>query len=115
MNGLHSNAAERGLLTESLLQEYEDTEAVGQSYDRFRATLAWALGHIAASPMSEDQVILKNFADLAEGKGTMGMLLRDPKFYDELMLTIKRLGTAALEFQVLINLQLLEPPNLLII
>jgi len=41
--------------------------------------------------------------DLSEGKGTAGMLLRDPKLYDELMLTIKRLGTAAGEMTVLVK------------
>lgn len=41
--------------------------------------------------------------DLAEGEGTMGLLLRDPKFYDELMLTVQRLGAAASELQVLIQ------------
>lgn len=41
--------------------------------------------------------------DLAEGQGTAGMLLRDPKFYDELMLTVRRLGEAASELQVLVK------------
>jgi len=41
--------------------------------------------------------------DLAEGQGTAGMLLRDPKFYDELMLTVRRLGEAATELQVLVK------------
>lgn len=41
--------------------------------------------------------------DIAEGQGTVGMLLRDPKFYDELMLTVQRLGNAASELQVLVK------------
>ncbi|HSW44894.1 MAG TPA: MlaD family protein [Phycisphaerae bacterium] len=41
--------------------------------------------------------------DIAEGQGTMGMVLRDPHLYDELMLTVKRLGDAATEMQVLIK------------
>jgi len=41
--------------------------------------------------------------DMAEGEGTVGMLLRDPKFYDELMLTTQRLGAAAAELQVLVK------------
>ncbi len=40
---------------------------------------------------------------MAEGEGTVGMLLRDPKFYDELMLTVQRLGSAAGELQVLVK------------
>jgi len=41
--------------------------------------------------------------DAAEGQGTVGMLLRDPHLYDELMLTIQRLGDAAAEMKVLIK------------
>jgi phospholipid/cholesterol/gamma-HCH transport system substrate-binding protein len=41
--------------------------------------------------------------NVAEGQGTVGMLLRDPKFYDELMLTVQRLGEAAAELQVLVK------------
>lgn len=40
---------------------------------------------------------------LAEGQGSAGMLLRDPKLYDELLLTIQRLGGAASEMQALIK------------
>jgi phospholipid/cholesterol/gamma-HCH transport system substrate-binding protein len=42
-------------------------------------------------------------SDLSQGKGTAGLFLRDPKLYDELMLTIKRLGTAASEMTVLVK------------
>lgn len=41
--------------------------------------------------------------DLAEGDGTLGLLLRDPKFYDELILTVQRLGTSAAELEILIR------------
>ena len=41
--------------------------------------------------------------DLSEGEGTLGMLLRDPKFHQELMLTVQRLGNAASELTVLIK------------
>ena len=41
--------------------------------------------------------------DLAEGDGTMGMLLRDPKFHEALLLTTERLGEAARELQVLVK------------
>jgi len=41
--------------------------------------------------------------DLTEGDGTISMLLRDPKFYEELVLTTKRLGAASSELQVLIK------------
>lgn len=40
---------------------------------------------------------------IAEGEGTAAMLLRDPKLYDELLLTFRRLGEAAAEMQVLIR------------
>ena len=41
--------------------------------------------------------------DMAEGKGALGMMLRDPKLYDEILLTVQRLGGAANEMQVLIK------------
>jgi phospholipid/cholesterol/gamma-HCH transport system substrate-binding protein len=41
--------------------------------------------------------------DVAEGQGTVGLLLRDPHFYDELMLTVQRLGEAASELKVLVK------------
>lgn len=41
--------------------------------------------------------------DAAEGQGTVGMMLRDPHLYDELMLTIQRLGDAAAEMKILIK------------
>lgn len=41
--------------------------------------------------------------DLAEGDGTLGMLLRDPKFYEELLLTVRRLNAAAIDLQTLIR------------
>jgi ABC-type transporter Mla subunit MlaD len=40
---------------------------------------------------------------LSEGEGTAALLLRDPKFYEELLLTTQRLGAAASELQVLIK------------
>lgn len=41
-------------------------------------------------------------AQAAEGQGTIALLLRDPKFYEELLLTTQRLGDAANELKVLI-------------
>jgi phospholipid/cholesterol/gamma-HCH transport system substrate-binding protein len=41
--------------------------------------------------------------ELAEGKGTLGMLLNDPQFYEELLLTVQRLKAAAVDLQVLIR------------
>ncbi len=41
--------------------------------------------------------------DLAEGNGTMGLLLRDGRFYEELLLTVRRLGSAAQEMQVFVK------------
>ncbi len=40
---------------------------------------------------------------VAEGQGTAAMLLNDPKLYDELLLTFRRLGEAAAEMQTLIK------------
>lgn len=40
--------------------------------------------------------------DMAEGQGAIGMLLRDTKFYDELLLTVQRIGQAAGELKVLV-------------
>lgn len=40
---------------------------------------------------------------MAEGEGTAGLFLRDPKLYDELLLTFQRLGAAAAEMQTLIR------------
>lgn len=40
---------------------------------------------------------------VAEGEGTAAMLLRDPKLYDELLLTVQRLGAAASDMQTLIR------------
>lgn len=41
--------------------------------------------------------------DLAEGKGTLGLFLRDPQFYEEMLLTVKRLSAAATDLQALIR------------
>jgi ABC-type transporter Mla subunit MlaD len=40
---------------------------------------------------------------LARGEGTVGLLLRDPKLYEELLLTFQRLGAAAADMQVLVK------------
>ncbi|NLX13947.1 MAG: MCE family protein [Phycisphaerales bacterium] len=40
--------------------------------------------------------------DMAEGEGAIGMLLRDAKFYEELMLTVQRVGQVAGELKVLV-------------
>ncbi|HOB76414.1 MAG TPA: MlaD family protein [Phycisphaerae bacterium] len=49
-----------------------------------------------------DQFILAG-RQIAEGDGTVGMLLRDPKLYDELLLTVRRLKDAAADLQALIR------------
>lgn len=41
--------------------------------------------------------------DMAEGEGTLGMLLRDPKLYEEVLLTVRRLKDAATDLQALIR------------
>lgn len=69
VNGLHSDQAERELLTSSFLQEYEETPTVGLRYQRFRATLEWLFGSIEGSPMSASGVIRSNFAELASSVG----------------------------------------------
>lgn len=40
---------------------------------------------------------------LAEGKGTLGMFLRDSRFYEELLLTVERLKAAAADLQVTVK------------
>jgi hypothetical protein len=58
---------------------------------------------------NSDQIgrVLDYFAaagrDLAEGQGTLGMFLRDPKFYEELFLTVQRLALAAQDLQVTVR------------
>ena len=51
--------------------------------------------------------MLDNFVlasrDMATGQGTIGMLLRDPKFYEELLLTVRRLKEATTDLQALIR------------
>jgi len=41
--------------------------------------------------------------DIAEGDGTVGLLLRDPELYESLLLTTQRLGEAASELQILLK------------
>lgn len=41
--------------------------------------------------------------NLNEGQGAVPMLLHDPKFYEELMLTVRRMGAAAEELRVLVK------------
>jgi phospholipid/cholesterol/gamma-HCH transport system substrate-binding protein len=41
--------------------------------------------------------------NLAEGQGTLGLMLRDPRFYEELLLTVQRLGMAAADLQVTVK------------
>ena len=40
---------------------------------------------------------------LAQGEGTMGMLLRDPKLYDEMVFTIRKLKEAVGDIQALVQ------------
>lgn len=49
-----------------------------------------------------DQMIATG-QNLNEGPGAVPMLLRDPKLYEELMLTVRRLGAAAEELRVLVK------------
>ncbi|MGB9625142.1 MAG: MlaD family protein [Phycisphaerae bacterium] len=42
-------------------------------------------------------------ADLSEGQGTLGLLLRDPKLYDELVFTVRKLKEAIGEIQALVD------------
>ncbi len=66
-----------------------------------------ALGKQLAANMDKFSKLMDHLiaasGDLAEGNGTAGLLLRDPKFYQELMLTTQRLGAAADELLVLIK------------
>jgi hypothetical protein len=49
-----------------------------------------------------DQLVTAT-ANINQGQGTIGMLMKDPKFYEELMLTVRRLGSAAEELRVLVK------------
>jgi phospholipid/cholesterol/gamma-HCH transport system substrate-binding protein len=41
--------------------------------------------------------------DIAQGQGTIGMFLRDPRFYEEMLLTVQRLSAAASDLQTTVN------------
>ena len=47
--------------------------------------------------------VTKATADLAEGEGTMGKFLRDPKLYNEMVLTAQRLRELVVDMQKLID------------
>jgi len=47
--------------------------------------------------------VSKATKDISEGEGTMGKFLRDPKLYDEMLLTVQRLSQAIGELQGLIQ------------
>ncbi len=49
-----------------------------------------------------DQLVASG-QNLNEGQGAVPMLLRDPKLYEELLLTVRRLGEAAQELKVLVK------------
>jgi len=108
----HANEAAQGFKTVSddvLKLSTESRQVVG----KLGTTLDITKKHIdelgTKLTVNSDKLsrLLDNFIaaseDLSQGNGTMGMLLRDPKFYDELLLTTKRLGNAAVELQVLIK------------
>lgn len=65
------------------------------------------LGHKLLVDADKLSTMLDSFVligeSLAGGEGTAAMFLRDPKLYDELLLTFQRLGAAASEMQLLIK------------
>jgi phage-related protein len=91
----------------------QDAKAAVESFDKFSEKAGKMVEdtNLAVNDISKklatnlDQLskLMDNFIsasrDLAEGKGTLGMLLRDPKLYDALMLTVERLSDAALELR----------------
>jgi len=69
-----------------------DMERLGDNLIESTATLSRVLDQLLAASQ-----------DIAQGDGTIGMLLRDPKFYEELLFTTQRLGKAADELHVLVK------------
>jgi ABC-type transporter Mla subunit MlaD len=67
-------------------------DTLGKKLEQNSDQLGQALGYFASAGR-----------DLAEGKGTLGMFLRDPKFYEELFLTVERLAAAAQDLQVTVR------------
>lgn len=76
----------------TVVSAHEHIDALGMRLRTNTEQLSRVLDHMTAVGQQ-----------MAEGEGTVGMLLRDPKFYDELMLTVQRLGSAAGELEVLIK------------
>ena len=76
-----------------------------RSIRRINTSTRWAAG--SSRIQTSSRACLDYFAsagrDLAEGQGTLGLMLRDPKFYEELFLTVERLAAAAQDLQVTVR------------
>ena len=71
---------------------------------RGKTTTAFVYFALGDSEAQQDvaREILSIARDLAEGDGAMGMLLRNSRFYDSLLLTVQRIGQTANELKVLV-------------
>lgn len=76
----------------TLADSKEDIRTITRNLAVSSATLSEALDHLVAAGQQ-----------VSAGDGTLGMLLRDSKFYEELVSTTQRLGLAADELIVLIK------------
>lgn len=93
----------------------------GEFADKFSGTLDVAREQLSVVgrglARNSDQLaeVLDNVGkatrDLAEGDGTMGRFLRDPKLYDEMILTVRQINAAVVELRELI--QMLQQKGLL--
>jgi hypothetical protein len=89
--------AERGGVVEAKMEDTLDT-----AKDRIN-DLARKLMHNSDQLAVMLEHLSKASADLSEGQGTLGLLLRDPKLYDELVFTIRKVKEAVGEIQALVD------------
>lgn len=79
-------------LDETVKTAHQRVDTLGRKLEGNSDQLAKFLDHLSEAGRQ-----------LAEGKGTMGMLLRDSRFYDQLVLTVERLKIAAQDLQVTVK------------
>jgi hypothetical protein len=81
-------------------------ENVNEGVTTLRADLKRLTDNLNTSTVRLTRILDNVFTasqDIADGEGTLGMLIKDPKFYEELLLTAERLSTAARELNILIK------------
>jgi ABC-type transporter Mla subunit MlaD len=96
------------------VQDVRDFTARGREFgDRISETLDTAqaqlqtVGEKLARNSDQLASVLDNVdkatRDMAEGEGTLGLILRDPKLYDEMVLTVRQLQEAIKDLQALLK------------